>query len=102
MRFGWLSSGTLIGVGVAVGIATGGAGGFSLPATQAASPARPAPARDDAVVRTQASPQPESCGTSSTAPPCKKPAKPKAKKEKQRRISPCGPGLAPCPGSNTM
>jgi hypothetical protein len=99
MLFGRLGCRALMSAGVAVGIAAVGAGGFGPTASDAASFSVPPIAMGDAVLRVQTSPQPAPCGTAASA-PCKEPqAKPKPKREKQRKISPCGPGLAPCPNA---
>lgn len=98
MLFGRLGHRGLMSAGLAVGIAAGGAGGFGAPVSRAASVVVPVIAQDGAVVLVQSSPQPAPCGTSST-PPCKAQAQPKPKDQKQRRMTTCGPGLAPCPGS---
>jgi hypothetical protein len=97
MLFG-LGSRALMNVTVAVAVAAGGAGGFAVAASEAAGFPAPASGARNSVVKVQSSPQPAPCGTSDTS-PCKgTKARPKLKhREKQRHMTPCGPGLAPCP-----
>src|SRR5262245_57237918 len=87
----------LMSLSLATGISVGGAGGFGLTDSQAASLAAQPAATGSAIVLTQVAPQPAPCGPAPAAPCKDTDAKPKPKaKEKQRRLSPCGPGLAPC------
>src|SRR5262245_40327112 len=88
---------------VAAGVSAGGLGGIGVMASQAAGWVAPAATTGGMLVRVQAAPQPAPCGPAPAA-PCKESAaqptddgqaKPKAK-EKQRRLTPCGPGIAPC------
>ena len=96
MLLGRMGLRALLSLGVGVGI---GVGGLGILNSQAAGWAAPVTvAADDAVVLAQAAPQASPCGPAPAA-PCKEPeAKPKtkAKVEKKRRLTPCGPGLAPC------
>jgi hypothetical protein len=98
MLFGRMGCRALVGLGVATGICVGSAGGFGIAGSQAASwPAQTGTA-SSMIMLVQAAPQAAPCGPAPAA-PCKEPdakPKPKAKEEKKRRLTPCGPGLAPC------